>query len=64
VPRKKLDRPRDFIQIVVDPEDKAAFDAWCMANSTTMSEVIRKQIAPFIAKGKKIVAKPTSNRTD
>ncbi|MFQ3629507.1 MAG: MerR family transcriptional regulator [Cyanobacteriota bacterium] len=43
------------IQVAVEPDDKAAFDAWCMANSTTMSEVIRQEIAPYIAKGKKLL---------
>ena len=55
MPRKKLERKKDYIQIVIDPMDKAAFDAWCLANSTTMSEIIRKEIAPYIAKGKKLL---------
>ncbi|MBR8834116.1 MAG: hypothetical protein DSM106950_08760 [Stigonema ocellatum SAG 48.90 = DSM 106950] len=53
--RKKLDRKRDYIQIVIDPDDKTAFDTWCLANSTTMSEIIRKEIAPYVAKGKKLL---------
>ncbi len=36
---------------MVAPDEKAAFDAWCAANSTTMSEVIRSAIAPYIVKG-------------
>lgn len=55
MPRKKLDRKKDYIQIVIEPDDKAAFDAWCLANGITMSEIIRKEIAPYIAKGKKLL---------
>ena len=55
MPRKKLDRQKDYIQFVVDTEDKKAFDAWCLANGTTMSNVIRNEIAPYIAKGKKLL---------
>ncbi len=51
MPRKQLYRNKDFIQIVINTEDKAAFDAWCLANSTTMSDIIRREIAPYIAKG-------------
>lgn len=49
--KRKLDRKREFIQVPINPEDKAAFDAWCAANSTTMSEVVRRAIAPYIVKG-------------
>ena len=56
MPRKKLEKTKsEYIQIAIDPEEKQAFDAWCAQNSTTMSEVIRKQIAPYIAKGRKIL---------
>jgi hypothetical protein len=55
MPRKKLERKKDYIQILIDPIDKTAFDTWCLANSTTMSEIIRKEIAPYIAKGKKLL---------
>ncbi|MEC4818618.1 MAG: hypothetical protein SAK29_35895 [Scytonema sp. PMC 1069.18] len=57
MPRKKLARKKDYIQIVIDPDDKTAFETWCLANSTTMSEMIRKQIAPYVAKGKKLMEK-------
>jgi hypothetical protein len=40
-----------MVQVMMFPEDKAAFDAWCTANSTTMSDVIRKAITPYIVKG-------------
>ncbi|MBD2458428.1 hypothetical protein H6G80_30725 [Nostoc sp. FACHB-87] len=56
MPRKKLDRKKDYIQIVIEPDDKAAFDAWCLANGITMSEIIRQEIAPYIAKGKKLLS--------
>lgn len=54
MPRKQLYRNKDFIQIVINTEDKVAFDTWCAANSTTMSDIIRKEIAPYIAKGQEI----------
>lgn len=56
MPRKKLERKKnEVIQVAIEPDEKVAFDAWCMANSTTMSEIIRKEIAPYIAKGKKLL---------
>ncbi|AFY51299.1 hypothetical protein Nos7524_5609 (plasmid) [Nostoc sp. PCC 7524] len=55
MPRKKLERKKDYIQIAIEPDDKAAFDTWCLANGITMSEIIRKEIAPYIAKGKKLL---------
>jgi len=55
MPKRKLNRKREFLQVTIDQEDKAAFDAWCEVNSTTMSEVVRQAIAPYIAKGKKIL---------
>lgn len=46
MPRRKLERKKNqYIQIAIAPDEKAAFDAWCEANSTTMSEVIRREIA-------------------
>lgn len=56
MPRKKLDRKKDYIQIVIEPDDKVAFEAWCIANSITMSEIIRKEITPYIVKGKKLLS--------
>ncbi len=52
--RRKLYKDSDYIQIVVSKEDKVAFDAWCAANSTTMSEVMRQAIAPYVAKGREL----------
>ena len=52
--KRKLDRKREFIQVPINPEDKADFDAWCEANSTTMSEVVRRAIAPYILKGSEL----------
>ncbi|MBN3993820.1 MAG: hypothetical protein HWQ36_25895 [Nostoc sp. NMS2] len=63
MPRKKLDRQKDYIQFVVDAEDKKAFDAWCLANGSTMSDVIRKEITPYIAKGKKLLKEGDSRKT-
>lgn len=54
MPKRKLGRKREFIQVPINPEDKADFDAWCEANSTTMSEVVRKAIAPYIVKGSQL----------
>ncbi len=57
MPRRKLDRRKsEYIQFAIEPDEKEAFDAWCMANSTTMSDVIRKEITPYITKGKKLLA--------
>ena len=55
--KKQLYRNKDFIQIVINKEDKAAFDAWCVANSTTMSDIIRREIAPYIAQGQQMQQK-------
>lgn len=55
MPRKKLNRKKEHIQIVVEPDDKAAFDAWCLAEGVTMSDVIRKEIAPYVTKGRKLL---------
>ncbi|WP_059001362.1 hypothetical protein [Leptolyngbya sp. NIES-2104] len=56
MPRKKLERKKnEVIQVAIEPDEKAAFDAWCMANSTTMSEVIRREIASYIVKGRKLL---------
>lgn len=51
---KKTKQERAFIQVPINLEDKADFDAWCEANSTTMSEVVRKAIAPYILKGSEL----------
>jgi hypothetical protein len=54
MPRRPLNRPdkkTELIQIMVAPQEKAAFDAWCAANSTTMSEILRQEMAPYVAKG-------------
>lgn len=53
MPRKQLYRNKDFIQIVITTEEKAAFDKACADNQTTMSEVIRKAIAQYLATEKK-----------
>lgn len=56
MPRKKLAvKKSEYIQIAIAPDDKAAFDAWCVANSTTMSQVIRTEIDSYIAQGKKLL---------
>ncbi len=55
MPRKKLNRKKtEMIQVMVEPEVKAAFDAWCTANSTTMSEVLRRAMAPYVLKGQEL----------
>lgn len=56
MPRRKLSVSKSsLIQVSVTPDEKAAFDAWCSANNTTMSEIVRKEIAPYIAKGYKLM---------
>lgn len=55
MPRKKLNNKKtEMVQVMMFPEDKAAFDAWCTANSTTMSDVIRRAIAPYVVKGQEL----------
>jgi hypothetical protein len=57
MPRRKLDRKKnEYIQVAIEPDEKAAFDAWCAANSTTMSEVIRREISSYVTRGKKLLA--------
>ncbi len=54
--RRKLDIKKNaYIQVPITPEDKRAFDVWCSSNGTTMSEVIRKEIASYVSKGKKLL---------
>lgn len=56
MPRRKLERKKnEYIQVAIEPDEKAAFDAWCAANSTTMSEVIRREISSYITRGKKLL---------
>ena len=56
MPRKKLDKTKNAsIQVPILPEEKEAFDAWCQSESTTMAEVVRQAIAPYITKGKKLL---------
>lgn len=55
MPRRKLNKEVTYIQVQVTPEEKAAFDAWCQANGKTMSEVIRREIAPHVEKGLRIL---------
>ena len=52
--KRKLERKREFIQVPINPHDKAAFDAWCAANQTTMAEVVRRSIAPYVLKGQEL----------
>ena len=60
MPRPKLNRKKEYIQLSIDADDKAAFEAWCAENRVTMSDVIRKEILPYITKGKKIQETPST----
>jgi len=42
MPRLKLDHKKEYIQLVIDPEDKAALEAWWAANDTSMSVIARR----------------------
>jgi len=42
MPRLKLDHKKEYIQLVIDPEDKAALEAWWAANDTSMSDVMQE----------------------
>ena len=55
MPRKKLYIDKDTIQIVIDKEKKAAFEAACSANQTTMSEVLRQAMMQYLAANKEII---------
>jgi hypothetical protein len=56
MPRKKLERKKnEYIMFAIEPDKKAALEAWCAANSTTMSEVIRTEIAHYIESGEKLL---------
>jgi len=44
MPRLKLDHKKEYIQLVIDPEDKAALEAWWAANDTSMSDVIARRL--------------------
>lgn len=52
--RRKLNKPVVYVQVKVTPEEKNAFDNWCFANGTTMSDVIRREIDPYIKKGQEM----------
>ncbi len=67
MPRRPLNRPdkkTELIQIMVAPQEKAAFDAWCAANSTTMSEILRLAMSPYVRKGQEILNSSASNATN
>ena len=49
--RRKQYRQKEYVQFAIEAEDKELLDRWCAANSTTMSEVIKKAIAPYVVKG-------------
>lgn len=54
MPRRKLEKKKTaLIQILLLPEEKEAFDYWCASRNTTMSDIIRKEIAPYIREGLK-----------
>ena len=57
MPNRKLNKEVAYIQVKISPEEKDAFDAWCAANSTTMSAVIRQEIEQYIKRGRHIRAK-------
>ena len=48
-PLNRKDKKTDLIQVMIAPEEKAAFDAKCAENKTTMSEVIREAIARYMS---------------
>jgi antitoxin component of RelBE/YafQ-DinJ toxin-antitoxin module len=51
MPKPSLNKDYCYIELAIDADDKEAFQAWCAANRLTMSEVIRKEIKPFINEG-------------
>lgn len=58
MPRKKLAKKKsEIVQVMLFPEDKTALDAWCEANSVSMSEIFRNSVDGYIVKGKELIAK-------
>lgn len=53
--KRKQYKQKEYVQFAMEGKDKEAFDRWCAANSTTMTEVIKKAIAPYVKAGKEIV---------
>ena len=53
--KPKAIKKTDVIQVMIEPEIKRAFDAWCIANSTTMSEVLRRALLPYAQEGKELL---------
>jgi hypothetical protein len=51
MPKPSLRKPYCCIEVPMPSDDKEAFKAWCHQNQLTMSEVIRKEIQPFINQG-------------
>ena len=57
MPAKKLEVKRSsLLQIRLLPDEHQALEAWCAANRTTMSDVVRELIAPHIAQGKALLS--------
>jgi len=51
MPRPALNKIQSRLEILLEPDDKEAFELWCRTNQLTMSEVIRREINPFIKEG-------------
>ena len=52
--KRKQYKQKEYVQFAMEGKDKEAFDRWCAANSTTMTEVIKKAIAPYVKAGEEI----------
>jgi hypothetical protein len=51
MPRKSLNKVYCYIEVPISTDDKEAFRKWCEVNGLTMSEVIRREIAPIVNQG-------------
>jgi antitoxin component of RelBE/YafQ-DinJ toxin-antitoxin module len=51
------------IELLIEDDQKQAFEAWCDQNNTTMSDAIRKKISRCISEGKKILAAQEGQKT-
>lgn len=55
MPKKKLYKESDHIQIVISKAEKTVFETICSAKQTTMSEVLRQAIKRYLAANKEII---------
>ena len=58
MPRKPLPQGRartKYVQVMLTPNERKAFETWCRANELTMSEFLRDAMAKPIREGLKML---------